>query len=67
MLILEAHRKDTVRTGFRYSIRRHGQEPMATNDVMEAIRILTSRGVDRAADLVEQARKLGRVEIHEHT
>jgi hypothetical protein len=63
MLILEAHAKDTVRTGFRYSIRRHGNEPVATTDVVEAIRILTDRGVERAADVVELARKQGRVEI----
>jgi hypothetical protein len=66
MLILEAHAKDSVRTGFRYSIRRHGQEPVVTTDVVEAIQMLVNRGVDRPADLVDQARKLGRVEVHEH-
>jgi hypothetical protein len=65
MIILEAHRKDNDRTGFRYSVRRHGHEPTATTDVVEAIRMLTDRGVDGAADLVEEARRLGRVEIPE--
>ena len=65
MLILEAHRKDNVATGFRYSIRRRGQEPTVTSDVVEAIRILRERGVDRALDLIDEARKSGRVEIQE--
>jgi len=65
MIICEAYRKDDVRTGFRYSIRRHGQEPTATTDVVEAIRLLEKYGVDRAEDRIEEARKRGRVEIQE--
>ena len=67
VIIFEAHRKDTIETGFRYSIRQHGREPTVTTDVAEAIRLLKGVGVERAADLIEEARKLGRVEIQDRS
>jgi hypothetical protein len=63
LIVLDAHRRDDLKTGYSYSIVYRGQAATVTTDVIEAIRVLRELGVDRAADLVSEARRSATVRI----
>jgi hypothetical protein len=63
LIVLNAHRRDDVKTGYRYSIVYRGEAAAVTTDVMEAIRVLSELGVDQAPDLIREVRRSGTVRI----
>ena len=67
MIVLKAFATDDVNTGWRYSITVDEQQPIVTADVVEAVKILEALGAEKPEDLVDIARKRGRIEIRKRS